>query len=148
MSLSDWQINLAEGLRALRGERSQQEIADLVGVARNTVARWESTNPDVHTDPKPENLRKMAEVYGLPADDFADRITSKTGISRLVQRVHEREHTYSEYDQPDGEESQKVVLVDPNKRRISCLNFDSVRFGDNGTIYADGVAIKWAVTSY
>lgn len=48
-------------LRRIRGERSQQEFADLIGVGKNTVARYENNErlPDV------EFLFKLNLIFGV-----------------------------------------------------------------------------------
>lgn len=41
---------------------TQAELAEQVGVATNTVARWESGD----RQPDRRNLRRLSEVFGLP----------------------------------------------------------------------------------
>lgn len=57
--------NLAERLRVLRGERSQEEFAKLVGLTRAALANYETGR----TTPKPSVLRAISEKLGL-SDDF------------------------------------------------------------------------------
>ncbi len=52
-------------LRALRGERSQEEFARLVGLTRSALANYENGR----THPKPSILRQISQRAGI-SDDF------------------------------------------------------------------------------
>jgi DNA-binding XRE family transcriptional regulator len=42
---------------------SQEELGKIVGVSRDTVAKWESNNPDRQTKPRQQHAIKMVEMY-------------------------------------------------------------------------------------
>ena len=62
---------LGERLQKLRKQNmlSQEKLAELVGVSRQAVSKWETglTNPDT------ENLIKLAEIFILSIDKFTGR---------------------------------------------------------------------------
>lgn len=45
---------------------SQEELANLLGVSRQTVSRWEQGT----FTPSVENLAKLSEIFGVPVDAF------------------------------------------------------------------------------
>lgn len=57
-------MTLTEKLNSLRTESglSQSTLAEQMGVARQTVSRWESGE----AVPTRENLRRLSELYGVP----------------------------------------------------------------------------------
>lgn len=59
-------MSSSERLREARKQRgiSQTEVAERLGVARQTVSRWECGE----SDPTLENLRGLADVYGMTVD--------------------------------------------------------------------------------
>ena len=63
---------LGEKLQNLRKENmlSQEKLAELVGVSRQAVSKWETglSNPDT------ENLIKLAEIFNLSIDEFTGRV--------------------------------------------------------------------------
>ena len=76
---------------------TQEQLADLVGVERSTVVRWEAGE----TEPKPWSRPKLAQALAVSVDE----------LHRLL--------TVSEDDeeQPGQHGERKVVLVDPMRRR-------------------------------
>lgn len=59
-------MSSSERLREARKQRgiSQTEAAERLGVARQTISRWECGE----CDPTLENLRGLADVYGMTVD--------------------------------------------------------------------------------
>ena len=55
------------GLRKKRG-LSQQEVADILGVSRQAVSKWESGQ----TAPSTENLVRLSGIYGVSVDMLAN----------------------------------------------------------------------------
>ncbi len=53
-----------ERLKELRGDRSQKEIAELIGVSRATVAFYE----DGTRHPNADTLKKMSDLFGVSMD--------------------------------------------------------------------------------
>lgn len=63
-------MKLHEKLAALRTEKglSQQELAELLHIARQSVSRWEVGD----AIPTVENLRFLARLYGVTVDSLLD----------------------------------------------------------------------------
>lgn len=62
-------MKISQNLRKIRVNRtklSQQEIADFLGVDRNTYANWEKGENDV----KSEYIPKLAQVLGVGIDEL------------------------------------------------------------------------------
>lgn len=65
-------MSVGYNIRKLRNKskKSQQEIADLLGVERNTYANWESENNDI----KSEYIPKLAEIFDVEINElFKDK---------------------------------------------------------------------------
>jgi len=64
-------MTLGERLQNLRKENmlSQEKLAELVGVSRQAVSKWETglSNPDT------ENLIKLAGIFRISIDEFTGR---------------------------------------------------------------------------
>ena len=82
----------------LRGARSQQEVADAIGVRRETVKQWENAERQI----KAGDLLKLADYFGVstdylvgltecPAvDDKAKAACEYTGLPPFcVQQLHD-----------------------------------------------------------
>jgi transcriptional regulator with XRE-family HTH domain len=57
---------LADAVRELRGDRSQREFGEIIGVAQSTVAGWEGGK----NTPNLENIEKLANIRGQTPEDF------------------------------------------------------------------------------
>lgn len=57
-------------LRRLRGNISQAEIADALGVERNTVTRWETGTSKPKLEPW--QTKKLCKLLGISIDDLPD----------------------------------------------------------------------------
>lgn len=57
-----------ENLKTIRMTRgmSQKQLADMLGVNRTTVTRWETSG----RFPRADKLRKISEIFGCPIDFF------------------------------------------------------------------------------
>ena len=62
-------MTLGEKLKMYRKQKgvSQEKIAELVGVSRQAVTKWESGQ----TVPSTENLMALASIYGISLDELA-----------------------------------------------------------------------------
>ncbi|MDD4851529.1 MAG: helix-turn-helix domain-containing protein, partial [Gemmiger sp.] len=71
---------LNEKLKELRHSKgiSQEKAAELIGVSRQAVAKWESGQ----TLPSSENLILLASVYGISLDELATANNADKGSSR------------------------------------------------------------------
>ena len=87
-------MTLGERLQILRKQNmlSQEKLAELVGVSRQAVSKWETglSNPDT------ENLIKLAEIFNLSIDEFTGRVFV--------------------YNEVTGEMSEKINKENPKKR--------------------------------
>lgn len=65
-------MSIGNNIRKIRtkSKKTQQEIADLLGVERNTYANWESEANDI----KSEYLPKLSEIFNVEIKDlFEDK---------------------------------------------------------------------------
>ncbi len=76
---------------------TQEQLAELVGVERSTVVRWEAGE----TEPKPWSRPKLAQALAVSVDE----------LHRLLTVPENDEQ------QPGQRVERKVVLVDPMRRR-------------------------------
>jgi transcriptional regulator with XRE-family HTH domain len=71
-------MTLGERLQNLRKENmlSQEKLADLVGVSRQAVSKWETglSNPDT------ENMIKLGEIFNLSIDEIIGRVFVKNKV--------------------------------------------------------------------
>lgn len=63
-------MGIGTNLKRLRGKTkySNQDIADLLGIDRNTYANWESETTDV----KSQYIPKLAEIFDVKIQDLFD----------------------------------------------------------------------------
>lgn len=61
---------------------SQEKVADLIGVSRQAVTKWEADQ----SAPNTENLFKLAELFGTTVDMLLD--TGNTASSSAVEQVY------------------------------------------------------------
>ncbi|MFY1048107.1 helix-turn-helix transcriptional regulator [Chryseobacterium sp. GP-SGM7] len=63
-------MGVGNNLKRLRGKTkySNQDIADLLGIDRNTYANWESETTDV----KSQYIPKLAEIFDVKIQDLFD----------------------------------------------------------------------------
>ncbi|MDF2544975.1 MAG: putative transcriptional regulator [Herbinix sp.] len=73
-------MTLGEKIRKYRKQNnySQEKIAELVGVSRQAVTKWETNQSAPTTD----NLIKLAELYGISLDELI-HVNSEQPISKL-----------------------------------------------------------------
>lgn len=64
--MSDIYQQIGKKIRELRGALSQDALAAKVGVAANTVSRWETGT----YKPTPEDLDKLARYFSVPISVF------------------------------------------------------------------------------
>lgn len=63
-------------LRTLNTNFSQREVAELLGVDRNTYSKWENNETDV----KSEYLPKLAETFKIEIDDLFQKPQERIAI--------------------------------------------------------------------
>ena len=82
---------LHENLRNLRKRKglSQQELADKVGVVRQTISKWENGD----STPDSVSLIKIANVLQIPPDDILDENVSKKDNMKCLDSTDNFETT-------------------------------------------------------
>lgn len=89
-------MTLGERLQNLRKENmlSQEKLAELVGVSRQAVSKWETglSNPDT------ENLIKLGEIFNLSIDEFTGRVFVDNEVtdemSEKINKENLKNHLY------------------------------------------------------
>lgn len=64
--MPDLYEQIGQKIRQLRGKLSQEALAEKLGVAANTVSRWETGT----YKPTPEDLDKLARQFAVPITIF------------------------------------------------------------------------------
>ncbi|MCR5174699.1 MAG: helix-turn-helix domain-containing protein, partial [Oscillospiraceae bacterium] len=106
-------MELGKKIRQLRfkAELTQEQLADRLGVAPQSVSKWENevTMPDITT------LPMLAEVFGVSIDDMFD-LTADQRLNRIENRMDIEEDlpqdVFSEY-----EEYLKSQLTDEDHKK-------------------------------
>lgn len=77
-------MTVGERIKACRQNAgmSQEKVADLIGVSRQAVTKWEADQ----SAPNTENLFKLAELFGTTVDMLLD--TGNTASSSAVEQVY------------------------------------------------------------
>lgn len=87
MKFDDTTINRAIGqqIRALRTDRklSQEELCDLLGIARSTIAEWERGK----NSPSISSLIRLAETFEVSIHDLIDGITAQPSGSTTERAI-------------------------------------------------------------
>jgi transcriptional regulator with XRE-family HTH domain len=79
--MPDLYEQIGQKIRQLRGKLSQEALAEKLGVAANTVSRWETGT----YKPTPEDLDKLARHFAVPITIFfPDLQAQDTRISALT----------------------------------------------------------------
>lgn len=76
-------IETANRLVELRRKKglSQEELADLLGVSRQAVSKWERAEASPDTD----NLICLAKIYGVSLDELLDiHVEKETKEAKIV----------------------------------------------------------------
>ena len=85
-------MTLGERIKACRQQAgmSQEKVAELVGISRQAVTKWETNQSAPSTD----NLFKLAEIFGTTVDlllpektNSEDTITEEITVTEAVQQV-------------------------------------------------------------
>ena len=67
-----------------RKEISQEKLAEMVGVSRQAVTKWENGN----ANPDTENLIRLAEIFGVSLDELC-KVDSEKPKTHWKQRIFE-----------------------------------------------------------
>lgn len=89
--------NIGEKMKQLRAARnfSQQEIADLMGVSRQYISRWESGERNINGD----QLIQYAKIMGVTLDYFSDNSPERT----MFQVMAQLDGVFSSAEIPDAD---------------------------------------------
>ena len=100
-------MNLGNSLFHARKKRglSQEEVAEKLGVSRQTVSKWETdeTIPDIR------QAKKMAVLYNLPLDDLIAFDVDVKEIQEIIDKTRKRKKKST--GQRRGEESTRFWSV-------------------------------------
>lgn len=85
-------MTLTEKLNSLRTESglSQSTLAEQMGVARQTVSRWESGE----AVPTRENLRRLSELYGVPVGYLLNDGMERPAAVAVAEKPEEQTARY------------------------------------------------------
>ena len=89
--------SIGEKMKRLRAARnlSQQEVADLMGLSRQYISRWESGERNINGD----QLIQYAKIMGVTLDYFSENPPERT----LFQLMAQLESVFSSADIPDAD---------------------------------------------
>ena len=62
---------------------SQEKVAELVGVSRQAVTKWESDQ----SAPTMDNLFRLAEIFGTTVDALVTDETDERSVAKLVYQM-------------------------------------------------------------
>jgi transcriptional regulator with XRE-family HTH domain len=99
-------MGIGSKLKRLRGETkySQRDIADILGVDKNTYANWESEQNDI----KSEHIPKLAEIFDV---EIKDLFEARNNVEiNFNKQVHKGSST-----------NNSVVIVMPDKESVEKL---------------------------
>lgn len=72
-------LTIGQRIARLRGEKSQQEVADAIGESRESIRNWENDKRAL----KAETIIKLADYFGVSADHLLGRTPEKTSDVKL-----------------------------------------------------------------
>lgn len=68
---------------------SQEEVAEKLGVSRQTISKWETeeTIPDIY------QAKKLAKIYGLSLDELMDVDMDQKEIEEIIKNTDEKKES-------------------------------------------------------
>ena len=66
-----------------KAKLSQEKVAELVGVSRQAVTKWESDQ----SAPTMDNLFRLAEIFGTTVDALVTDETDERSVAKLVYQM-------------------------------------------------------------
>ena len=79
-AMGTWITNLREGVNM-----SQEELADLMGVSRQTIYRWENGRGE----PSHDKLLRLAECLGVPLESLSEETSAQQGADAQTSEPKE-----------------------------------------------------------
>lgn len=92
-------MGVGTNLRKLRSKTkfSQQEIADMLGLDRNTYTNWENEITDI----KSQYIPKLAEIFQVKVQDLFDE-SQKSTVSNTQDSFEMHDHSIGQKDFQQG----------------------------------------------
>ena len=84
---------------------SQKDMADFLGVDKNTYANWENESNDI----KSEHIPKLAEIFGVEIQDLFENNSKKLEVN------------FNKQVQKGKSTNNSVVIVMPDKESVEKL---------------------------
>ncbi len=80
-------MSIGYNLRKFRtkSNKSQQEIADLLGIERRTYMNWENEQNDI----KSEYIPKLADIFEVEIKDLFDNAKTNIEIKQEIKENHD-----------------------------------------------------------
>ena len=79
-AMGTWITNLRESVNM-----SQEELADLMGVSRQTIYRWENGRGE----PSHDKLLRLAECLGVPVESLSEETSAQQGADTQTSKPKE-----------------------------------------------------------
>jgi len=115
-------MTLGERIRSQRNRSglSQERVAELVGVSRQAVTKWESGQ----SAPSTENLFRLAEVFGTTVDMLPDMPAEKNLASADREQIKEltAQIQYLHHMESAGKAEAERVRIENEKRAEKLQN--------------------------
>lgn len=73
---------------------SQEKVAELVGVSRQAVTKWETGQ----SSPSTENLFRLAEIFGITVDFLVSTDTESISLAEQIHQLYRSEEKRKEED--------------------------------------------------
>lgn len=86
-----------------KSKLSQEKVAELVGVSRQAVTKWESDQ----SSPNMDNLFRLAEIFGTTVDALVTDETDKCSVAELIYHMIQ-----------EDEQRKRKVLLEKLRLRI------------------------------
>jgi transcriptional regulator with XRE-family HTH domain len=120
---------VAAQIKELRGDRSQQEIADLIGTKQSGISRLENVN---YSSWEAETLRKLARAFGvrlrISFEEFGTLITEMENFGKgtIRRRPFAKDPVFSPSARDEREEVEvETEEVTPVKAKLADSDVES-----------------------
>ena len=112
-------IEIADRLLKLRKKSglSQEELADKLGISRQSVSKWERAEASPDTD----NLICLAKIYGVSLDELLSTDEDVDTIVKEQVKEEKKEESKGNTVTLEDDEGQKVVIDDSG---VKCFDKD------------------------
>ncbi|MEJ9210086.1 helix-turn-helix domain-containing protein [Bacillus smithii] len=78
---------IGDRLKKLRGKRSQEEVAQKIGISRARLSHYETGR----SDPDPEVIKKLADFYGVTTDYLLGKTDDPNLVSGDLPKLTEKD---------------------------------------------------------